>query len=53
VRDECDWELEQLERDKAKPRHALVLARKQIERAEKSHEILGVALPSLEEDEMP
>ena len=39
------------ERDKAKLQRELALARKVIELAGKAHEILGVALPSLENDE--
>jgi transposase len=51
ARDERDRKVEQLERDKAKLQRELTLARKVIELAGKAHEILGVALPSLENDE--
>ena len=51
VRDERDKKLEQLEREKAKLEQELRLARKVIELAGKAHEILGVALPSLENDD--
>ena len=51
ARDERDRQLEKLEREKAKLEHELLVARKLIELAGKAHEILGVALPSLENDE--
>ena len=51
TRDERDKKLEQLEREKAKLERELRIARKLIELAGKAHEILGVALPSLENDE--
>ena len=47
---EC-LEMEKLEREKAKLEQELLVARKVIELAGKAHEILGVALPSLENDE--
>jgi len=53
VRDERDREIEKLERDKAKLERELLIARKLIELAGKAHEILGVALPSLENGEEP
>jgi len=52
-RDERDQQLEKLEREKAKLEHELLVARKLIELAGKAHEILGVALPSLEKDGEP
>jgi transposase len=51
TRDERDRHIETLEREKAKLEHELLIARKLIELAGKAHEILGVALPSLENDE--
>jgi transposase len=51
VRDDRDRKLEQLAREKAKLERELALARKVIELAGKAHEILGFALPSLENDE--
>ena len=50
-RDERDRHIDALERDKAKLERELLVARKLIELAGKAHEILGVALPSLENDE--
>jgi len=50
-RDERDRHIETLEREKAKLERELLVARKLIELAGKAHEILGVALPSLENDE--
>ena len=50
-RDERDLEIEKLERKTARLEHDLLIARKLIELAGKAHEILGVALPSLENDE--
>lgn len=50
-RDERDLEIEKLERKTARLEHDLLVARKLIELAGKAHEILGVALPSLENDE--
>ena len=50
-RDERDREIERLERKTARLEHELLVARKLIELAGKAHEILGVALPSLESDE--
>ena len=51
ARDERDIQLEKLVREKAKLEHELLVARKLIELAGKAHEILGVALPSLENGE--
>ena len=51
--DERDRKIDKLEREKAKLEHELLVARKLIELAGKAHEILGVALPSLENDETP
>jgi len=50
-RDERDREIEKLERRTARLEHELLIARKLIELAGKAHEILGVALPSLGNDE--
>ncbi len=50
-KDERDKAIEQLERKTARLEHELLVARKLIELAGKAHEILGVALPSLEDDE--
>jgi hypothetical protein len=49
--DERDQMIEQLQREKAKLERELLVARKVIEFAGKAHEILGVALPSLEDSE--
>jgi len=49
VHDERDRAIEKLERDKARLERGLDLARKLIDLAGKAHEILGVALPSLED----
>jgi transposase-like protein len=49
--DERDRRIEQLEREKAKLERELLIARKLNELAGKAHEILGVALPGLENDE--
>ncbi len=51
MRDERDRQLEKLEREKAKLEHELLVACKLIELAGKAHEILGVALPSLDNGE--
>lgn len=51
TRDERDRAYEKLEREKAKLEHELLIARKLIELAGKAHEILGVALPSLQDGE--
>lgn len=51
ARDERDQRIEQLEREKAKLERELLIARKLNELAGKAHEILGVALPGLENDE--
>ena len=51
TRDERDRAYEKLEREKAKLERELLIARKLIELAGKAHEILGVALPSLEDGE--
>jgi transposase-like protein len=53
VRDDRDRAYEKLEREKAKLERELLIARKLIELAGKAHEILGVALPSLEDGEKP
>lgn len=50
-RDERDHAYESLERKNAKLERELLIARKLIELAGKAHEILGVALPSLEDGE--
>ena len=50
-RDAKDRKIEKLEREKARLEHELLVAKKLIELAGKAHEILGVALPSLENDE--
>ena len=50
-KDERDHAIEKLERKTARLEHELLVARKLIELAGKAHEILGVALPSLEDDE--
>ncbi|MCB9628452.1 MAG: helix-turn-helix domain-containing protein [Sandaracinaceae bacterium] len=50
-KDERDQAIEKLERKTARLEHELLVARKLIELAGKAHEILGVALPSLENDE--
>lgn len=52
-KDERDQTIEKLERKAARLEHDLLVARKLIELAGKAHEILGVALPSLENDEKP
>lgn len=49
--DERDRAYEKLEREKAKLERELLIARKLIELAGKAHEILGVALPSLQDGE--
>lgn len=51
TRDERDRHIDTLEREKAKLERELLVARKLLELAGKAHEILGVALPSLEDDE--
>lgn len=51
TRDARDRQLEKLEREKAKLEKELLVARKLIELAGKAHEILGVALPSIENGE--
>ena len=51
TRDERDRAYEKLERANAKLERELLIARKLIELAGKAHEILGVALPSLEDGE--
>jgi transposase len=50
-RDARDLAYKKLEREKLKLERDLLIARKLIELAGKAHEILGVALPSLEDDE--
>jgi transposase len=47
--DERDRTIEKLERDKARLERGLDLARKLLDLGGKAHEILGVALPSLED----
>jgi transposase len=51
TRDERDSMIDKLEREKARLERELSVARKVIELAGKAHEILGVALPSLDNDE--
>ncbi len=51
TRNARDRQLERLEREKAKLEKELLVARKLIELAGKAHEILGVALPSIENGE--
>lgn len=51
TRDARDRQLEKLEREKAKLEKELLVARKLIELSGKAHEILGVALPSIENGE--
>jgi transposase len=51
TRDARDRQLEKLEREKAKLEQELRMARALIELAGKAHEILGVALPSIENGE--
>lgn len=48
-----DRRIERLEREKAKLERELRVARKLMDLAGKAHEILGVALPSLDNDEKP
>jgi len=50
-RDERDQEIDKLQREKAKLEKELLIARKLLDLAGKAHEILGVALPSLDNDE--
>lgn len=52
-RDDRDKQIDKLQRDKAKLERELKIARKLLDLAGKAHEILGVALPSLEDDETP
>lgn len=52
-RDERDLQIARLEREKERLSRELLVARKLIDLAGKAHEILGVALPSLENDETP
>lgn len=51
TRNARDRQIERLEREKAKLEKELLVARKLIELAGKAHEILGVALPSVENGE--
>ena len=51
ARDDRDLAYEKLEREKAKLERELLVARKLLELAGKAHEILGVALPSLQDGE--
>ena len=53
TRDQRDRHIEQLERKSARLEHELMIARKLLELAGKAHEILGVALPSLDDGEKP
>ena len=46
-----DRQIDKLQREKAKLEHELMVARKLLDLAGKAHEILGVALPSLDNDE--
>ncbi|MFM2416721.1 MAG: hypothetical protein RL385_1444 [Pseudomonadota bacterium] len=49
AQDERDRAIEKLERDKARLQRELDLAKKLLDLAGKAHEILGAALPSLED----
>jgi transposase-like protein len=50
-RNEQQRQIDKLQRDKAKLERELLIARKLLDLAGKAHEILGVALPSLDNDE--
>jgi transposase-like protein len=50
-RDEKDRRIDELERKQAKLERELLIARKVIELQGKAHEILGAALPRIEDDE--
>lgn len=50
VRDERDQKIKELERRTAKLEKELLLAQKLIELQKKAHEILGIALPGIEDD---
>lgn len=52
-RDAKDREIDKLAKKNARLEHELLIARKLIELAGKAHEILGVAMPTLEDDETP
>ena len=49
-RDTRQRDIEKLERKNKRLEHELMVARKLLDLAGKAHEILGVALPSLEDD---
>jgi transposase len=50
TRDEKDRQIGKLERDKAKLERKLLIAQKVIELQVKAHEVLGIALPRIEDD---
>lgn len=50
TRDERDLAMKKLEQRAAKLERELLIARKVIELQEKAHEILGIALPTIEDD---
>jgi transposase-like protein len=50
LRDEKDHRIGKLERDKARLERELLIARKVIELQVKAHEVLGVALPRIEDN---
>lgn len=51
TRDDRDRMIEKLEREKAKLEKRLLIAEKLVELQGKAHEILGIALPRIEDDE--
>jgi transposase len=51
TRDDRDRVIEKLEREKAKLEKRLLIAEKLVELQGKAHEILGIALPRIEDDE--
>ena len=51
IRDERDRMIEKLEREKAQLAKKLLIAEKLVELQGKAHEILGIALPRIEDDE--
>ena len=51
ARDDRDRMIEKLEREKAKLEKRLLIAEKLVELQGKAHEILGIALPRVEDDE--
>jgi transposase-like protein len=53
IKDDKDREIEKLKKKAARLEKNLDLARKLIELQKKAHEILGIALPRIEEDEEP